>query len=87
MKELIIKQYIDKLTKKDIYDYGIKNDIILDTNSLNIIYDYIKKDWQIILFGDITPIVNNLKSKINNDTFSKIEKLYLKTKEKYKYYL
>ena len=61
MKEFIIKQYIDKITKKDVYDFGLKNNITLNNNNLDIIYNCIKKDWKQIVFGDVTPILIKLK--------------------------
>ena len=87
MKELIIKQYIDKLTKKDIYEFGIKNNITLNNNNLNIIYNCIKEKWKIIIFGNIEPIFNDLKKEIDNQTLENIKKLYFEFKEKYKNYL
>ncbi len=87
MKEIIIKQYIDKITIDDVYNFGIKNDIILNNKDLNLIYNYVKKDWKTIIFGDISPIFNNLKSNLDEKTFNKIKCLYFEFKEKYKNYL
>ncbi len=87
MKEIIIKQYIDKITIDDIYNFGVKNNIILNNKDLNLIYNCIKKNWKIIIFGDINPIFNNIKPNLDEETFNKIKNLYFKYKEKYKNYL
>ncbi|MCM1371170.1 MAG: hypothetical protein NC181_04720 [Clostridium sp.] len=87
MKELIIKKYIDNITKSDIYNFGVKNNIILDDKELDIIYYYIKKDWKVIIFGNINPILNELKEKVNTYKLTKIVKLYNEFKEKYKNFL
>lgn len=80
-------QYINKISKEDVYEFGIKNGIKLNNNSLDIIYNYVKNDWRTIIFGDITPIFNDLKNKLDSNTFNKIKNLYFEFKEKYKNYL
>lgn len=84
---MIIKQYIDKITKNDIYNFGIQNNIYLNTTELEEIYKYIKYEWQTIIFGDINPIFNNLEKKINEENLIKIKKLYFEFKKKYKNFL
>jgi len=87
LKEFIIKQYIDKITKKDVYDFGLKNNITLNNNNLDIIYNCIKKDWKQIVFGDVTPIFNKLSFEIDENNLNKVKNLYYFFKEKYKNFL
>ncbi len=46
MNRLLITEYIKKLTKEDILRYGIKQDIILTKDELNLIYNYVKNRYQ-----------------------------------------
>ena len=78
---------IDKITKKDVYDFGLKNNITLNNNNLDIIYNCIKKDWKQIVFGDVTPIFNKLSFEIDENNLNKIKNLYYFFKEKYKNFL
>lgn len=83
----MIENYINKLTKNDIIYFAKKENIVLNNNELEIIYDYIKNDYKILLYGDSTSIFNNLKSRINPTSYQKIIILFDKYKRKYKKYL
>lgn len=87
MNKLLIKKYISKITKKDIYNFAKKNKITLNDEELNIIDYHIKTNWNTIIYGNATPIMQDLKNKINYEQYNKIEKLYNEFKEKYKNYL
>lgn len=78
----LIEHYINKLTKEDIIDFSIKNDIILNNDELIYLYKIIKEKYKIILSGD-TSIFNEIKDNININTYNKIIELY----NKYKNYL
>lgn len=87
MYNLLIKNYIKKLSISDVNDFAIKNNIMLNDNELNIIFNYIKSDYNTILYGDPTNILNNLKENFDDSTYLKIEKLFFEYKDKYKNYL
>ena len=78
----LIEHYINKLTKKDIIDFSIKNDIILNNDELIYLYKIIKEKYKLLLNGD-TSIFNEIKDNININTYNKIIELY----NKYKNYL
>lgn len=78
----LIEHYINKLTKEDIIDFSIKNDIILNNDELIYLYKIIKEKYKILLNGD-TSIFNEIKDNININTYNKIIELY----NKYKNYL
>lgn len=78
----LIEHYINKLTKEDIIDFSIKNDIILNNNELIYLYKIIKEKYKILLNGD-TSIFNEIKDNININAYNKIIELY----NKYKNYL
>lgn len=87
MMHKLLNQYISKLSKDDILKFASKNDISLDQNELNIIYNHIKKNWETILYKNSEPIMEDVKKNVNPETYEKIESLYSKFYKKYKCYL
>lgn len=87
MNEFLIKNYISKLTLNDINTFARKNGIELKEEELKLIEKYIRNDWRTIIYGNPRPILNELKEKLNQIEYQKIENLYIEFKEKYKNYL
>ena len=83
----LIEKNIKSLTKEDILYYSKNENIILNDNEVEIIYNIIKNDYNILLYGNSEPIFNNLKSRINPTAYKKIYELYNFYKDKYKNYL
>ena len=75
MYENIIKNYVDKLTKEDIINYSKKEDIFLNDNEINVIYDEIKNKWKQLYNGN-TRVITELENKINNKAYNKLIDLY-----------
>ena len=75
MYENIIKNYVDKLTKEDIITYSKKEDIFLNDNLINVIYDEIKNKWKQLYNGN-TRVITDLENKINNKAYNKLIDLY-----------
>lgn len=87
MNELLIKKFISKITIKDIETFSKKHKINLNENELKIIESHIKQNWHSIIYGNPKPIFDDIKEKINENNYLKIEKLYIEFKNKYKNYL
>jgi hypothetical protein len=83
----LIEKNINSLTKNDIVTLAKGENIILNDNEVNIIYDYIKKDYKILLYGNSENIFKDLKSRINPTAYKKIKELFDFYKDKYKNYL
>ena len=83
----LIEKNIKSLTKEDILHYSKNENIILNDNEVEIIYNIIKNDYKILLYVNSEPIFNNLKSRINPTAYKKIYELYNFYKDKYKNYL
>lgn len=83
MYNRIIENYIKKLDTKKIIEYGAANNIYLKECESEEILKIIKKDWKILLYGNPTNTFNDLKEKINCESYEKIVDLYYKMKEKY----
>lgn len=82
-----IKEYINKITKNDLFNLLKKKDIYLSDNELDYLYNCLKKNWYDFLYNDPTLIFNNIKNNINNDNYNKLYNLYIWAKEKYSFYL
>lgn len=86
MLEKFIINYIDKIKKEDIINFGLKYNINLNNEETEFIYHHIKKNWRVLIYDNPTPIFTELK-KISPSNYKKIEELYFEFKEKYKNYL
>lgn len=82
MYEILIKNYIKKLTKEDILNFCYKENIKLNNEELDLAYVYIKKYWREFLKKDPSNIFNELKNKLSSSTYKKMIEIY----EKYKVY-
>ena len=87
MNEFLIKSYISRLKLEDINEFAKKHGIELNEEELKLIEQHIRKDWHTIIYGNPRPILNNLKAKLKNNEYQKIENLYVEFKNKYKNYL
>lgn len=83
----IIENYIKNMKKSDITTFAKKNNISLEDNELNIIYETIKKDWYTIIYGNYNEIFEEIKNKINEKNYKKIEELFFYFKNKYQKFL
>lgn len=83
MYERLIEKYINNLDIDSIISYGKKQGINVTQNDAQIIYDTIINKWRYILHNDPTNIFNDLKTKLEKDTYNKMIELY----KKYKIYL
>ncbi len=83
MHELLIRDYINKLTEEDIIKYGKKKDIDISLDDARILYVYAKNYWKEFYKGDPKELIEELKEKLEPLTFIKLNKLYKELKEKY----
>ena len=78
----IFKIYISKLKKEDFKKYLNSENIILNEDELDYLYDKIKYDYEKILEEDAY-IFNDIKNNINKDSYDKLLKLFNKYKNMY----
>ena len=86
MKEYIIKKYIDKITNNNIYEFALKNNIILNNEEINYIHKLINIYWNDILKNN-DDILLKIKDKFDNNKYEQIKKLYYEYKNKYINYI
>ena len=82
INDYLLQVYIDKIEKEDINNFAKKQGIILEENELDIVYTYLKKHWRTFYYGNPKEILNELKTKLSETTYNKIEQLYKQLKEK-----
>ena len=84
MYEIVIKDYINKLTEEDIIKYGKKNKIEISFEDAKVLYVYAKNYWRDFYKGNPTELIKEIKEKIDSNTFYKLYGIYINLKEKQK---
>ena len=83
MHRILIENYIKQISKTDIYNFAIKNNIHLSEKDVDILYHYLKNNWQEILYGNERKYLDDLETKIGKEKFLAIKNLYDVYFEKY----
>ena len=84
MYEVVIKEYLKKLSLKDINDLASKNNMPLKSGEDKVIYSFIMDYWREAYKGDANKAFSNLKGKISEYTYNNIIKMYNELKDKIK---
>lgn len=84
MYEIIIRDYVNKLTEKQIIDFGKRKNIDISDHDAKILYLYAKNYWKVFYRGDPTDLIVELKEKLDSKTFNVLYKLYIDLKSKSK---
>lgn len=87
MKDKLIKNYINNLKIKDLKDFALKNDILINDNEADYLFNIVKNNYQELIYGNPNTIFKNIKDKINDESYQKIIKLYFLYKNKYQHLL
>lgn len=82
MYELIIKNYIEKLTEEDIKKYAKNYNIDIKDDECKILYLYAKNYWKDFYKSEPKELINELKEKLNQNTFNTLYKIYKDAKSK-----
>ena len=75
----IIYEYIKRIKKEDIFNYGIKEKISLTSEEVDIIYDYITNRYDDIINNPLSVLLE-VKNNIRKETYNKLLVLYDKYK-------
>jgi hypothetical protein len=84
MYEVLIKEYLKRLSLKDINDFANKNNMPLKQGEDKVIYDFIMNNWQEVYKGDANKAFNKLKDKVSPNTYNNVIALYNEFKDKIK---
>ena len=83
MHILLIENYIKQISKQDILEFASKNNIQLEKQEQDILYHYLKNNWQDLLYGNSRSIFKELEEKLGSEKFNILKSLYDFYFEKY----
>lgn len=75
MNYILLKEYINKITKDKIKEMAIKNNIYLNKNELDILYVYIKNKY-IEFIKEPDKMIKEIEKKITNENYVKLLNIY-----------
>lgn len=75
MRNIIINSYINKITKEDIKAFATKENILINDKEINLIYNAIKKDKNIILSKEFYTYIKQYENKLSKEVYNKIIEL------------
>ena len=78
MYEIVIRDYINKLTEEKIMEYGKKKNIDISFEDAKVLYMYAKNYWRDFYKDYPKDLINEIKEKIDKTTFTKLLKIYEK---------
>ncbi len=87
MIQKMIENKINNLTLNDLKILASNNNVDLNNQELNYLYNKIKKDWHTFLYNDPNPILTDIKNNINSNSYNKLLELYYYYKNRYQNYL
>ena len=76
MYKKLIESYVNKLTITDIKNFTLNQKISISDKDIDTIFFYIKNYWQIIYEKDPTLIFNDIKTKVEPNTYNIIIEYY-----------
>ena len=82
MNIYLLEQYVKRLKKEDIYNFALKEGVTLEEYELDIIFNHVKKDYKTVIYGNARSILEKVKTEVNPLTYSKIENLYERFKNR-----
>ena len=68
----LIEPYINNITKSDINTFALKNNINLNNNELDFIYNFIKTRYKDVLMNPNNFSLVKYKNNFSNENFIKI---------------
>ena len=87
MIEILIKEHIEKLTTFDIDRFAKENNIFLNSEELDNVYDIVKRNWKELVYGDSNGVFESNRSKVDSNNYDKIKDLFDLFKKKYQRFL
>lgn len=82
MNIYLLEQYINRLKKEDINKFALKEGVTLEDYELDIIYNHVKKDYKTVIYGNARSVLEEVKKEVKPLTYSKIENLYERFKDR-----
>lgn len=76
MHRLLIENYIKQSSKQDIKAFALKHNILLKEEDVDILYHYLKNNWQDLLYGNSRSVFEELEEKLGTEKFNVLKNLY-----------
>ncbi|MCI8575856.1 MAG: hypothetical protein HFI09_05235 [Bacilli bacterium] len=83
----IIDRYMSRLEKEDVQNFAIKNNVSLNEEELNFTYDFVKKNWRIILSNPNAFQLEKYRNQFTEENYVKINSLIKEYIKKYQAFL
>ena len=83
----IIERYIKNLSKDQINNFALKNNVNLSGLELDFLYVFIKKNYKEVLANPELLNLERYKTKFSEENFVKIKKIFNEYLTKYRAYL
>ncbi|MCM1052726.1 MAG: hypothetical protein NC483_01940 [Ruminococcus sp.] len=83
----LIKRYMANLTKDDINNFATSKNVVLNTEELDFIFEFVKKNWEQVLNNPKLLNLDRYKNRFNEENFIKIKKLFNEYSAKYQNFL
>ncbi len=83
----IIERFMNKMTKEDIQNFAIKNNVILSEAELAFTYQFVKKNWKIVLSNPNAFNLERYKDKFSEENYSKMNRLLKEYMTRYQSFL
>ncbi len=83
----IIERYIKNLSKEQVNNFALKNNVNLSGLELDFLYVFIKKNYKEVLANPSILNLDRYKTKFSEENFVKIKKLFNEYLSKYGSYL
>lgn len=82
MYEILIKEYIEKLTEEDIKKYAKSYNVDINDEEAKVLYLYAKNYWREFYKGEPKELLEELKEKLRPNTYAILYKFYKDAKSK-----
>ena len=79
----LVKRYMDNLTKEQVNDFALKNQVYLSEEELSFTYTFVKKNWEMIFRNPNLLQLERYKEHFSEENFKKIQKLIVLYYQKY----
>lgn len=83
VNKYFIYEYISRIKKDDVINYSKRLGITLSTNDLEIIFHYLKNEYERFFYNPLV-VLNEIKSQVEPNTYIVLMELYSKYKDKIK---
>lgn len=84
---ILIERYINNMSKEELNNFAIKENIYLNETELDFSYNFIKKNWKSVLSNFSLFDINKYKNNYTEENFIKIKQAIKKYTIKYGNYL